>query len=76
MRIAISGISGSLGTALAEYFSRDHVVVGITRDELKAEKIGSMNDNVRCHVVSAGLDDERALERAFDGCDVLIHAAA
>jgi UDP-N-acetylglucosamine 4,6-dehydratase len=79
-RIGITGLSGSLGTALAEYFSRENIVVGMSRDELKAEKIaaryGAMAGNVRCMVVAAGLDDPEAMARVYDGCDVLIHTAA
>lgn len=75
MRIGITGISGSLGTALIDGLAK-HVLVGITRDELKAEKIMADRENVRCMVVAAGLDDEAAMRRVFDGCDVLIHAAA
>lgn len=76
MRIGITGISGSLGTALADAFSKSHILVGITRDELKAEKVMAGRDNVRCMVVAAGLDDEAAMLRAFDGCHMIIHAAA
>lgn len=76
MRIGVTGISGSLGTALVEAFQKDHVVVGITRDELKAEKIMAGKENVRCMVVAAGLEDEAVMRRAFDGCHMLIHAAA
>lgn len=76
MRIGITGISGSLGTALVEALHKEHVVVGITRDELKAEKIMAGRDNVRCMVVAAGLDDVAAMRRAFDGCHMIIHAAA
>lgn len=76
MRIGITGCSGSLGTALVEHWHRDHVLVGITRDELKAEKIMAGRENVRCMVVAAGLDDVNAMRRAFDGCQVLVHAAA
>jgi UDP-N-acetylglucosamine 4,6-dehydratase len=76
MRIGITGISGSLGTALVERFQHEHVIVGITRDELKAEKIMAGRENVRCMVVAAGLDDLTAMRKAFDGCQVIIHAAA
>ena len=76
MRIGITGISGSLGTALVEALHKEHIVVGITRDELKAEKVMAGKENVRCMVVAAGLDDEATMRRAFDGCHMLIHAAA
>lgn len=78
MRIGITGISGSLGTALVQALTKHglNVVVGVTRDELKAEKVMAGRENVRCMVVAAGLDDEVALRRAFDGCQVIVHAAA
>lgn len=76
MRIGISGISGSLGTALVEALQDQHVIVGMTRDELKAEKVVARFPNVRCMVIAAGLDDEVAMRRAFDGCHIIIHAAA
>lgn len=78
MRVGITGLSGSLGTALADELSQTHVVVGITRDELKAEKIAAryLGQNVRAMVVAAGLADRDQLCRAFDGCEWIIHAAA
>lgn len=78
MRIGITGISGSLGTALVQALTEreQNVVVGVTRDELKAEKVMAGRENVRCMVVASGLDDEVALRRAFDGCQFIIHAAA
>lgn len=77
-RTAMTGISGSLGTVLSQHLAEKlgHIVVGVSRDELKAEKVMAQHENIRCMVVAAGLDDERALRRAFDGCDSLIHAAA
>lgn len=76
MRIGVTGISGSLGSALIEYFADAHILVGASRDELKAEKVMAQHPNVRCMVIAAGLEDERALRRAYDGCEILIHAAA
>lgn len=75
-RIGITGISGSLGEALTKALAPGGVVVGISRDELKAERVMALHANVRCAVVAAGLQDEATMRRAFDGCDVLIHAAA
>src|SRR5690348_16917827 len=81
MRIGITGITGSLGSALARYFARQgHIVIGMSRDELRAERLmaahGGLDGNVRCAVVSAGLADTEQMTRVFDGCHWLIHAAA
>jgi UDP-N-acetylglucosamine 4,6-dehydratase len=76
VRIGITGASGSLGSALIDALHKDYILVGMTRDELKAEKIMAGKENVRCMVIAAGLDDEAAMRRAFDGCHVIIHAAA
>ena len=81
-RIGITGISGSLGTALTEHYVKAGVgpIVGITRDELKAEQIseryGGMNGPVRVMVVPEGISDTEKMKEVFRGCDVLIHCAA
>ena len=79
MRIGITGISGSFGSALCADLSQDpsNTIVGITRDELRAEQIMARHpENVRVMVVAAGLQDGNAMERAFRDCDILVHAAA
>ena len=79
MRIGITGISGSLGSALAASLAPHHTVVGVTRDELKAEAVMAQHaatGAVRCMVLAAGLADRDGLTKAFDGCKAIIHAAA
>lgn len=82
MRIGITGISGSFGSALCADLAADpsHTIVGIARDELRAEQIMAryrrQHDNVRVMVIAAGLADEDAMNRVFKGCDLLVHAAA
>lgn len=79
MRIGITGISGSLGTALLHALTKDPntVVVGSTRDELKAEKLAGYGyQNSRIMVAAAGLSDPDTLTKIYDGCEILIHAAA
>ena len=79
MRIGITGISGSFGSALCADLSQDpnNIIVGMTRDELRAEQIMARHPgNVRVMVIAAGLQDVSAMERAFRDCDVLVHAAA
>lgn len=79
MRIGITGISGSFGSALCADLAQDqnNIIVGMTRDELRAEQIMARHPgNVRVMVIAAGLQDVNAMERAFRDCDVLVHAAA
>lgn len=81
-RIGITGISGSLGTALTEHYVNAGIgpIVGITRDELKAEQMseryGGINGPVRVMVAPEGINDTEKMREVFRGCDVLIHCAA
>lgn len=82
MRIGITGLSGTLGTALCRALIDAGIrpVVGITRDEFKAEQIaaqyGGIGGDVRVMIVAEGVKDQAKLTEVFRGCDVLIHAAA
>lgn len=82
MRIGITGISGSLGTALTARLVEAGIgpIIGITRDEFKAETIGNkyggIGGQVRCMVVSEGINNTNKLTEVFRGCDTLIHCAA
>ncbi len=82
MRVGITGISGSLGSALTARLVALGIgpIVGITRDEFKAEQItqkyGGIGGHVRAMVVSEGIADTQKLCEVFRGCEVLIHAAA
>lgn len=81
-RIGITGISGSLGTALTKHYVSAGIgpIVGITRDELKAEQIsaqyGGINGPVRVMVVPEGIGDTEKMREVFSGCEALIHCAA
>ena len=81
-RYAITGISGSLGSALTARLVEAGLgpIVGVTRDEFKAEQIsnryGGIGGNVRCMVVSEGITNTDKLVQIFKGCDTLIHCAA
>ena len=82
MRIGITGISGSLGSALTDRLVEAGVgpIVGCTRDEFKAEQIaqryGGIGGNVRAMVVVEGITNTDKLTEIFRGCDVLVHTAA
>ena len=80
MRIAITGSTGSLGSALITALAeREDVtrIVALSRDEVKsgdlAERWASL-PTLRCQL--ADVRDEQRLEEVFRGCDVVIHAAA
>ena len=82
MRAGITGISGSLGTALTARLVEAGIgpIVGVTRDEFRAEQIsqqyGGIQGNVRVMVVAEGINNQAKLTEVFRGCEVLIHAAA
>ena len=75
---AISGGTGTLGTALAKLLlSQGHKVRAIARNEHGHEKLAKACDN-HSHlstIVGDVLDKDR-LTLALEGCDYLIHAAA
>lgn len=79
MRIAITGGSGSLGTALVRRLTRegaDRIVV-FSRDEQRRARMQaefSWHPGVR--VYAGDVRDEPRLEDLFYGCDAVIHAAA
>jgi nucleoside-diphosphate-sugar epimerase len=72
MRIAITGGSGRVGRATVERaFALGHSVVSL--DQRKPDHI---IESDRVTYIEADISDYDALERAFAGCDALIHLAA
>ncbi len=70
MRVAVTGASGFVGTALSDWLiSRGHSVVGVTRGRRAADPRVMMR-------TIAGLDDLQGLRRAFYSVDVVVHLAA
>ncbi len=72
MRIAVTGGSGFVGghTARALLARGDDVVVVARRKNPVL-----LSDSPQLSRVSADIDDETALRRAFDGCDAVVHCA-
>lgn len=75
MRIAITGASGNIGSALLRRLSadREHELVGVAR---RPPAIGPSGAEVEW--VSADLTEDgsvRTLERAFEGADAVVHLA-
>ncbi len=60
MRIAITGVSGTIGTRLAPEMAKHDTIVGI--DLTNADVIADVRDLA-------------AMERAFVGCDIVVHLA-
>lgn len=72
MRIAITGGSGRVGRATVEQaHALGHSIVSL--DQRKPEQI---IESERVSYIEADISDYDALERAFKGCDALIHLAA
>ena len=70
MRVAVTGASGFVGRALADWLiSRGHSVIGVTRGGRPADP------RVTTRTIT-GLDDAEGLRRAFDTADVVVHLAA
>lgn len=70
MRIAVTGALGRVGKAVVDLLvSTGHSVVAIDRLEATTSVPGSLT-------VQLDVTDYSGLERAFDGCDALIHLAA
>jgi UDP-N-acetylglucosamine 4,6-dehydratase len=82
VRIGITGISGSLGSALCAELVAAGIgpLVGTTRDEFKAEQIGNryggVGGQVRVMIAAEGINDTKKMEQIFRGCEVVVHAAA
>lgn len=71
MRIFITGIGGTIGTAFVDYLNKDHHIVGIDRDETNVARIKKDYPNVD---VSVG--DFGDVTFVHGGIDLLIHLAA
>ena len=80
MRIAITGATGSLGTALvAELAEHPEVqrIVAISRDEVKSGALAERFSGLaalRCQL--GDVRDGERMEEVFRGCDVVVHCAA
>lgn len=78
--ILITGATGTFGNAFIRRLlkSSDYERVCIfSRDELKQQQMRvALNDDFRLRWFIGDVRDENRLERAFDGIDIVIHAAA
>lgn len=81
--ILVTGGTGSFGQAFVETVLRDHdpaKLVVFSRDELKQgqmrERLRPLDGDGRLRYFIGDIRDKDRLYRAFDGIDVVIHAAA
>jgi dihydroflavonol-4-reductase len=73
MKIAVTGATGFIGSNLCRRLRDEgHEVVAVVRDMKRAKRV--LPDTLT--VIEARLDDQDSLERAFDGCDGVMHTAA
>lgn len=77
--VLITGGTGSFGRHCAGVLLRDHrpaKVIVFSRDELKQYEMAQRVQDPRVRFFLGDVRDRQRLARAFDGVDVVIHAAA
>ena len=73
MKVAITGATGFIGSALCRYLGeRGHDVLGLARSVERSESLGRAGIAVGV----ADVTDRSALQQALAGCDAVIHTAA
>ena len=73
-RLAVTGIGGFIGSAVCRRAREAGAeVVGLDRDAAAAERARLSGAE---KVITASLSDRRALERALEGADAVVHTAA
>lgn len=79
MKLAITGATGFLGSALLRHALADpsvEVVRGISRDEAKQAALRSSINDSRARIFLGDVRSRERMVRAFYGCDTVIHTAA
>lgn len=77
--ILITGGTGSFGKSFAKYLLKNYSLkklIIFSRDELKQFHMQKEINDSRIRFFLGDVRDEERLERAFDGVDIVIHAAA
>ena len=73
--VLITGVTGSLGTALLKYFEWDGPIRGLSRDEQKQEKL-RVAKIPQLRLILGDIRDPEKLRMAMVGVDTVIHCAA
>ena len=79
MKILITGGTGSLGNAFTEYALRELPIKALrilSRDERKQAEMAARIGDDRLRLLLGDVRDRARLRRAFQGVDIVIHAAA
>ncbi|WP_186757336.1 NAD-dependent epimerase/dehydratase family protein [Echinicola salinicaeni] len=73
MKILITGITGLFGSYLAKEFFEVGEIHGLKRPESKTDQLGQLAEKIIWH--DGDINDYQSLEEAFEGMDLIIHAA-
>src|SRR5882757_8475329 len=79
-KVAVTGASGLVGGHVVEYLAKaGYSVVAIVRSASTSEALidfcNSMKDSIDVKIQQASLNDSNSLRTAFEGVDVVVHAA-
>jgi dihydroflavonol-4-reductase len=73
MKILITGITGLLGSYLAKELAVIGELHGLKRKNSKLDLLGDLSDHILWH--EGDINDYASLEEAFEGMDMVVHAA-
>lgn len=75
-KVAITGASGLVGSHLAEHLvGKGYSVVAMSRSAATEKCLTSITGSGNLTLKSVDVNDQQAMENAFAGCDVVVHAA-
>src|SRR5690606_20985890 len=73
MKILVTGITGLLGSYLAKEFAPLGELHGLKRKDSSLDLLGDLSHRIFWH--EGDVNDFLSLEEAFEGMDLIIHAA-
>jgi len=77
--VLVTGGTGSFGSRFVQHVLRDYSpkkVIVLSRDEMKQWEMAKKQDDPRIRYFLGDVRDGQRLARAFEGVDVVVHAAA
>lgn len=76
VKVAITGASGLVGSHLAEHLVLSgYEVVAMSRNASSEKCLTAITGPGKLTLLNVDVNDENALQHAFTGCDVVVHAA-